>query len=255
MAGHWSDTLADTVEIDRQSIERRDFPTARRGYDQAAVDAHLLALATEVEALAQRAQGAGERPLGPATGTQVQGILDAAQATAAEIEREARGDAQRIREEAAHDAERARAHVETLAQATAALSERVATLDTEVRALAHSLRAVGGEPAATASVPLVQAPAPLAPAPPAPVPSAPAPSVPAPLAPVPSAPASPAPASPPQARASGEAGGDLDGARLVALNMALNGESREQADRYLAESFELIDREKLLDEVYAAVEG
>jgi hypothetical protein len=41
----------------------------------------------------------------------------------------------------------------------------------------------------------------------------------------------------------------------VALNMALNGESREQADRYLADSFELADREKLLDEVYAVVEG
>jgi hypothetical protein len=48
---------------------------------------------------------------------------------------------------------------------------------------------------------------------------------------------------------------DLDGARLVALNMALSGEPREQADRYLADSFQLSDRAKLLDEVYAAVEG
>jgi hypothetical protein len=48
---------------------------------------------------------------------------------------------------------------------------------------------------------------------------------------------------------------DLDGARLIALNMALNGEPREQADRYLAENFELADRAKLLDEVYAAIEG
>jgi hypothetical protein len=48
---------------------------------------------------------------------------------------------------------------------------------------------------------------------------------------------------------------DLDGARLVALNMALSGESREQTDRYLADSFQLSDRAKLLDEVYAAVEG
>jgi hypothetical protein len=50
-------------------------------------------------------------------------------------------------------------------------------------------------------------------------------------------------------------GDDLDGARLIALNMALNGEPREQADRYLAEHFDLSDREKLLDEVYAAIEG
>ena len=49
--------------------------------------------------------------------------------------------------------------------------------------------------------------------------------------------------------------GDLDGARLVALNMALNGESRAETERYLAENFELPDRLKLIDEVYAAVEG
>ena len=48
---------------------------------------------------------------------------------------------------------------------------------------------------------------------------------------------------------------DLDGARLIALNMALNGESRADTDRYLAENFELADREKLIDEVYAAIEG
>ena len=57
----------------------------------------------------------------------------------------------------------------------------------------------------------------------------------------------------PSAPSGGEA--DLDGARLIALNMALNGEPREQADRYLAENFDLPDREKLLDEVYAAIEG
>jgi hypothetical protein len=48
---------------------------------------------------------------------------------------------------------------------------------------------------------------------------------------------------------------DLDGARLVALNMALNGDSREKTGRYLAESFDVPDRERLLDEVYAAIEG
>jgi hypothetical protein len=49
---------------------------------------------------------------------------------------------------------------------------------------------------------------------------------------------------------------DLDGARLIALNMALNGESREQAERYLAENFQQLgDRAKLLDEVYAAIQG
>jgi hypothetical protein len=48
---------------------------------------------------------------------------------------------------------------------------------------------------------------------------------------------------------------DVDGARLVALNMALNGQPREEADKYLAENYELPDREGLLDEVYAAIDG
>jgi hypothetical protein len=51
------------------------------------------------------------------------------------------------------------------------------------------------------------------------------------------------------------AGGDLDGARLIALNMALNGESRADTERYLAENFQLPDRLKLIDEVYSAIEG
>jgi hypothetical protein len=49
--------------------------------------------------------------------------------------------------------------------------------------------------------------------------------------------------------------GDLDGARLIALNMALNGDSRAATDRYLAEHYELSDRQQLLDEVYAVIEG
>jgi hypothetical protein len=36
--------------------------------------------------------------------------------------------------------------------------------------------------------------------------------------------------------------------------MALNGESREDADRYLAENFQLADRAELIAEVYAAIE-
>jgi hypothetical protein len=54
---------------------------------------------------------------------------------------------------------------------------------------------------------------------------------------------------------SAQPNGDLDGARLTALNMALSGEPREKTDRYLAENFQLADREKLIAEVYAAVEG
>ena len=45
------------MALDRQSIEKRDFPFGRRGYEPAAVDAHLAAVAREVEAL-KRAQAA-----------------------------------------------------------------------------------------------------------------------------------------------------------------------------------------------------
>ena len=53
----------------------------------------------------------------------------------------------------------------------------------------------------------------------------------------------------------GTGASDLDGARLIALNMALNGESRADTERYLAENFQLPDRLKLIDEVYSAIEG
>jgi DivIVA domain-containing protein len=50
-------------------------------------------------------------------------------------------------------------------------------------------------------------------------------------------------------------GGDHEGARLIALNMALNGTPREETARYLSENFHLSDAGGLLDEVYASVEG
>jgi DivIVA domain-containing protein len=270
------------VELDRESIERRDFPVARRGYDPAAVDAHLRALAAAVQALEQQAQGSGELALGSTTATQVQGILDAAQATAAEIERQAQRDAQRTREEAAGEVERARTHVEALARASTALLARLESLDGEVGALAENLRAGGFSPGGEGahdgeregrpvgqnlapSVPALAVPAPAVPAPAVPATVVPAPAVPAPTVSAPTVPvtvvpaiAVPAPvasAATPRVEESGQGGEDLDGARLVALNMALGGEPREQTDRYLAESFKLVDRAKLLDEVYAAIEG
>ena len=48
---------------------------------------------------------------------------------------------------------------------------------------------------------------------------------------------------------------DIEAARLVALNMALNGQARAATDRYLAENFDLRNRKALLDEVYATVGG
>ena len=42
-----------------------------------------------------------------------------------------------------------------------------------------------------------------------------------------------------------------EGARVIALNMALNGSTRDETARYLSENFELEDPETLLDDVYA----
>ncbi len=164
------------MEHDRQSLERRHFPPVSEGYDRAAVDAYLGALATEVEAL-----------------TQVSGEL----------------------------------------------YERVRTLGGELRVLAASLRAVAEEsPVARADQKRETRSAhprfEQQPPPPTPRPALVAQDLP---------------------EAVPRKDEDLDGARLVALNMALSGEPREQTDRYLADSFQLSDRAKLLDEVYAAVEG
>jgi DivIVA domain-containing protein len=57
------------------------------------------------------------------------------------------------------------------------------------------------------------------------------------------------------AAAAGLGGAGPEGARLVALNMALNGTPREEAARYLADNFQLDDQEAILDDVYSRVGG
>jgi hypothetical protein len=46
-----------------------------------------------------------------------------------------------------------------------------------------------------------------------------------------------------------------EGARLLALKMALDGRPRDETAAYLSENFELADPEALLDEVYARAEA
>lgn len=46
-----------------------------------------------------------------------------------------------------------------------------------------------------------------------------------------------------------------EGARLIALNMALNGTPRDETARYLEENFDLPDQDTILDEVYARAGG
>jgi DivIVA domain-containing protein len=105
------------VELDRQSIEKRDFPIGRRGYDPAAVDAHLRALAAEVQELRYSLESRAGETLGSSAGTQVQGILEAAEATAADIEQKAAQDARQTRAEADSDAAETRADAVARAQA------------------------------------------------------------------------------------------------------------------------------------------
>jgi hypothetical protein len=63
----------------------------------------------------------------------------------------------------------------------------------------------------------------------------------------------PAPTAPPAAGS--PSGEGHEGARVIALNMALNGSPREDTARYLDENFELENPDALLDEVYARVGG
>jgi hypothetical protein len=274
------------VDLDRQAIERRDFPIGRRGYDTAAVDAHLRALAAEVEDLQRTVAGGGESSLASAAGSQVQSIIEAAENAAAEIERQALENARNVRDEAERDAERtrndavekSRVQVAAVSQVATKLLQRVGSMDGEVSALMETLRTGAGRlsddlaavekgmgdlydaasgratPAAPPAAPGAGSPPPGtahgeandAAAKPARAPAAPR----AARAPEPPPAAVPAEPAPPSATS-----GDVDGARLIALNMALNGESRADTERYLAENFQLEDQTKLVDEVYTAIEG
>ena len=62
---------------------RDDFPSNRRGYDPAAVDAHLDRIADEFDEL--RRQAAVPTPLSAQAGDQVKGIVEAAERGAQEI--------------------------------------------------------------------------------------------------------------------------------------------------------------------------
>jgi DivIVA domain-containing protein len=71
------------VALDRQTIMRDDFPSNRRGYDPAAVDAHLDRIADAVDEM--RRQAAAPAPLSAQAGEQVKAIVEAAERGAQEI--------------------------------------------------------------------------------------------------------------------------------------------------------------------------
>jgi DivIVA domain-containing protein len=276
------------VALDRQSIERRDFPIARRGYDTEAVDAHLTRVADEMAALQGEGGQRSPESVAAVAGAQVASIVEAAEQSAAAIERAAEEDAERVRREAERAAstaredalERSRAHVHRVAEAAGLISDRIDAMDSELRSLSETLRA--GAQRLQADLALLsgnmeelyastsEAPAEAA-SEPEPKAVEPEPT------PVEAEPVMEGSTSDPVSEArsvSGDSpvdgpdhgdaasgggadadGQDVEGARLIALNMALNGTSREETDRYLAENFDLRDRAGLLDEVYASVDG
>ena len=154
--------------------------------------------------------------LSESTSAQVQAILQAAEASAEQIKADAQAEAQRIRAAASQTRQ---ADVSGLVELIAKLRADLDTLEARLRGLEGDAPApvAKAEPPANAQPPAKAAPAPAAQAAPA--------------------------------------GGDdeAESARLIALNMALNGEPRETTDQYLADNYDLADRQALLDEVYASV--
>lgn len=287
------------MALDRQSIEKRDFPIGRRGYDPDAVDTHLAAVAAEMDDLRRHSRERSSN-LAAIASEQVRSIVEAAEQSAAEIARQAETDAREIREGADAEArasreeatEQARDYVGKVAEASTELLGRVDAMESELGQLVETLRTganrlnadlqllqgnlaevsdatgagrrfepeVGSEPATDATATVDGS----IPEPPEAVGER--------LGDEPEAigDESEAIGDEPEAidaeaetdedlepvPADGSGGDDdAEGARLVALNMALNGSSRDETDQYLSEHFTLADRAGLLDEVYATVEG
>ncbi len=306
------------MALERQSIEKKDFPIGRRGYDPEAVDTHLRSLADEVDELKRSARRRTET-LASSASEQVGAIVEAAESSAADIQRQAEDEAREIRAEASSESQatreqatsQAREYVGKVSESTAVMLQRLDAMESELSALIESLRT--GSNRLNADLQLLegnltevsQAVSPRPRFEPEPEPQAVAvveepqavqesQTVQAPEAvqepdlfeeqakheleeagelygepsAEPAGGLSAEPAGGLSAESAGEptvvpsvaaepAGGsdDTEGARLIALNMALNGSPREETDRYLAENFQLADRDGLLDEVYASVEG
>jgi len=275
------------VALDRQSIEKKDFPVGRRGYDPEAVDAHLSSLAEEIDEFKRSARRRSDT-LATSASEQVRAIVEAAETSASEIQRDAESDAREIREEASSEAqatreqaaEQAREYVGKVSESTNNMMQRLDSIESELGSLIDSLRT--GANRLSADLQLLETNLG---------------EVGAVIAPRPIFEAEPGPESdlalgdedgfeaietveavdletvePGEGTVQENGAGaeavtvgetdaapadvdDAEGARLIALNMALNGTPREETERYLLENFQLSDASGLLDEVYASVEG
>lgn len=153
----------------------------------------------------------------------VHAIVEAAERSAAELRTEAAQEIEVQLERAQAVASRLSGRADEIERSLQALAGSVRDEISALKADLEELRAVGEGIGETRSAP-----------------------------PPPRAAPEPEPAEEPVATPTGEG---AEGARVIALNMALNGSSREETARYLAENFEIQDPEALLDEVYARVGG
>jgi DivIVA domain-containing protein len=220
--------------MDRDEIERRDFPVGRKGYDPGAVDAHLRAVADEIDGLRASAAPASPRGISAGASEQVRVILEAAERSATDLRDQAAKEAgdHVARVEIAADRMLGRlgglqseldALLEALKRSGALLETGLKELREDVSATSGEVRAPGEERSPDEDG--LEPPLPgLVPEPPVVGP----------------------PATP---------NGDEAGARLIALNMALGGTPREETARYLAEHYSLADPEALLDDVYSRASG
>jgi DivIVA domain-containing protein len=192
--------------MDREEIERQDFPAARRGYDPGAVDAHLRRVADEFDTVARQRPGS----LAEGASSQVRAILEAAETSA-----------RQLRDEAGREAGD---HVERVEDAAKEMLDKLDRLQGELDRLLAGLKSTA-ESLTGSLEELSRDVGTLGPT----------------VQPAPSAPHS-----------NGARSDDEAGARLVALNMALEGTPREETARFLGEHYELGDLGALLDEVYAS---
>src|SRR5919198_89008 len=114
--------------MDREAIERRDFPVGRRGYDQAAVDEHLRRVADELESLREGTRRAAPA-LSAGASEQVRAILEAAEAGAADMRAEAGREAGE--------------HVKRVQEAASGMLARLDQLEGELNSLLDALRKSG----------------------------------------------------------------------------------------------------------------
>ena len=171
-----------------------------------------------------------------AAADRVRAVLEAAEQSAAELRAEAEEEIETQLTRAQAVAERLSARADDIEKALQALADSVRQELSSLKADLEELRAVKEGIGAMSSEP---------PAEPEPVPE------PEPVAgPEPVPEPDPAADDPTPSPPDGEG---VEGARLIALNMALNGSARDETAHYLSENFQLDDPDALLDEVYARV--